>query len=270
MTSGLFHRAATLGALLFLAVSVLPLGAPAQAQGAAPTITFQNPKDGDTLGEKPFVLQMCFSEPINVKDLDKGGDFKFSLTTPEKLGLGLRIVFQPDGWGVSIYPGPESSLPGLPSPENNKWTWEWRVLATDDSAANEGSIKFSVEDGAEPIPQATPPVCLPGGGTGTPIPPFGETPTPGGSSTGTPTGNAAASPTGEPGGSPTPTEEPGVGGSGEDNGDGPDILPLALLTIGAAGGLGVLALIGYLVRRKVGFDPHAPTGDSDADHGEHH
>jgi methionine-rich copper-binding protein CopC len=64
MTSGLFHRAATLGALLFLAVSVLPLGAPAQAQGAAPTITFQNPKDGDTLGEKPFVLQMCFSEPI--------------------------------------------------------------------------------------------------------------------------------------------------------------------------------------------------------------
>jgi hypothetical protein len=50
-------------------------------------------------------------------------------------------------------------------------------------------------------------------------------------------------------------------------GDG--LLPLAL-TIGAAGGLAVLVLIGYLVRRKVGFDPHAPTGDSDPGHGDDH
>jgi hypothetical protein len=212
---------------------------------------------------------MCFSRPINIKDKDKGGDFDFDLYNPQNLGFGLRIVFQPDGWGVSIYPGPEASVSGLSSPQDNKWTWGWRVVAADDSAVNEGSIQFAVEDGAEPIPEATPPVCVGGGNTATPVPTFGQTPTPSGSTGATPTQSAVASPTGEPGGSPTPTTEPGSN-SGKDNGDGPDILPLALLTIGAAGGLGVLALIGYFVRRKVGFDPHAPTGDSDPGHGDHH
>jgi hypothetical protein len=46
-----------------------------------------------------------------------------------------------------------------------------------------------------------------------------------------------------------------------DGDDDPDILPLALLTIGAAGAVALIALIGYLVRRGVGYDPHRPNGN---------
>jgi hypothetical protein len=42
-----------------------------------------------------------------------------------------------------------------------------------------------------------------------------------------------------------------------DNG-GPDILTMALVTIGAVGGAAALATLLYLVRRAIGFDPHRP------------
>ena len=40
--------------------------------------------------------------------------------------------------------------------------------------------------------------------------------------------------------------------------DRPDVLLMALLTVGAAGGAAVLALIGYVIRNRVGFWLHRP------------
>jgi hypothetical protein len=59
-----------------------------------------------------------------------------------------------------------------------------------------------------------------------------------------------------------PSEEPAD--------DGPDVLLLSLLTIGTAGGAAVLALIGYVVRNRVGFWLHRPPEREDGDGGSHH
>ena len=50
------------------------------------------------------------------------------------------------------------------------------------------------------------------------------------------------------------------GGSVDEGGDGggPDILLMALLTIAVAGGAAVVATLGYLLRRAIGFDLHRP------------
>jgi hypothetical protein len=53
----------------------------------------------------------------------------------------------------------------------------------------------------------------------------------------------------------------------EEDGGGPDILQLALLTIGAAGAAAMLALIGYVIRKRIGYEPHAPKpGEEPPDH----
>ena len=53
---------------------------------------------------------------------------------------------------------------------------------------------------------------------------------------------------------------PAGGGSVDEGGDGggPDILLMALLTIAVAGGAAVVATLGYLLRRAIGFDLHRP------------
>lgn len=197
-----------------------------------PEITFLNPEQGAVLKEKPFVLQMCFKEPVNVNDLDKGGDFRFRVLQPDNKGLGMRIVFQPDGYGVAIYPGlSDGEVP------DGEWTWEYRLTdKVNTSDATEGVVKFEVNaaEGKE-IVSETPPACL-GAGL-TPIP---TAPHPGAT------------------GSVTPTPDVIDGGDEEDGGSDVDILKLALLTIGAAGIAGVLALIGYVVRKRIGYEPHAP------------
>lgn len=214
------------GLLLFVFAPYIGQDAPSTIADE-PEITFQNPEEGDVLKDPPFVLQMCFKEPVNVNDLDKGGDFSFRLLRPDNKGLGMRIVFQPDGYGVAIYPG----LPTEEIPEG-EWTWEYRLTdRVQPTDATEGEVKFEVNaaEGSD-IVSATPPVCL-GPGT-TPIPTA-------------------------PHASATPT--PGNGGpTDEGDGDDVDILLLALLTIGAAGGAAVLALLGYLIRRRIGYEPHAP------------
>ncbi len=43
-----------------------------------------------------------------------------------------------------------------------------------------------------------------------------------------------------------------------DDDDGPDILLMALITIAIAGGAAVLFTLGYLLRRRIGFEPHRP------------
>jgi len=71
---------------------------------------------------------------------------------------------------------------------------------------------------------------------------------------------------------PSPTETPLAGtpspaadtdtGDGDDD-DGPDILLLALITIAAVGGAAVLFTLGYLLRRRIGHEPHRPPEGGD-------
>lgn len=61
------------------------------------------------------------------------------------------------------------------------------------------------------------------------------------------------SPSGRPPGSPTPQAN-----DKKVHSSGPDILLLVLLTTGASGGAAVIGLIGYVIRRRVGFSPHSP------------
>jgi hypothetical protein len=229
------------GLLLLLAASYIGQG-PAIAQADEPVINHQYPEEGSTLKEPAFVLQLCFEEPVNVNDLDKGGDFRFSLTSPDNKGLGMRIVFQPDGYGLAIFPGrpiDESAVEG-------EWTWEYRVTdGAQPADAIEGEVKFSVSPSAtdgEDIISATPPACVAEGATRPPTAP-----------------PASATQAGRdgPSGSVTPTPD---GGEVTDEGDDSDvdILRLALLTNGAAGAAGVIALIGYVIRKRIKYEPHAP------------
>lgn len=216
---------------------LLFVSAPLIGDNASPTvadepeITFQHPEDGDVLNEPPFVLQMCFKEPVNVLDLDKGGDFRFRLERPDNKGLGMRIVFQPDGYGVAIYPG----LPNDEEIPDGEWTWEYRLTdRVNPEDALEGVVTFEVSatDGSD-IVDATPPSCLPQGATARPTAQHVSI-------------------------TPTPGEGDGGENQGEDGGDDVDIGRLALLTIGAAGVAAVLALVGYFIRRRIGYEPHAP------------
>lgn len=53
-------------------------------------------------------------------------------------------------------------------------------------------------------------------------------------------------------------------------GDEPDVLLMALLTVGVAAGAGVLALIGYVFRKRIGFEPHRPPPREGGAPEEHH
>jgi hypothetical protein len=203
--------------------------APSSVRAEEPEITYQFPEDGDVIAEPPFVLQMCWRNPVNVKDLDQGGDFAFRLERPDGIGLGMRIVFQPDGYGVAIYPGE-----GPEDPPEGDWTWDYRVVDAESGDALEGEVVFTVRaDEGREIIFSTPPACLAEGATQQ-------------ATTSTPVGGATV----------TPTAPPIIVNGDED--DGPDVALLAALTIGAAGAAAALALIGYLVRRRVGFWLHRP------------
>src|SRR3989304_1215996 len=71
--------------------------------GAQPRVIEIFPEEGAVLAEPPELLHMCFATPVNIRDLDKGGDFDFSVLKPDGRGVGLRIVFQSDGFGVTIF-----------------------------------------------------------------------------------------------------------------------------------------------------------------------
>jgi hypothetical protein len=124
------------------------------------------PEDGADVQAPPPILQICFAEPINILDLDKGGDFKFSVRTPEDQGLGLRIVFQPDGLGVGVHPGYPT-----PAPEG-EWTFEWRVTEPETLEPATGTIRFTVSPDGSPLPNKPPAPC-----GGTPFPDATDTPT---------------------------------------------------------------------------------------------
>lgn len=209
---------------LTLALVLSPLSGAVGAEGE-PQVTFMFPHEGDTFAEPLLVLQMCFAEPINNKDLDKGGDFDFAVIPPNSPRLGARIVFQPDGQGVAVYPGFVEEA----SPEG-EWTYEWRVTDAATLVPLEGVVRYNVSESGDPILQPPPAPCVAGSTPSLNTPPAIENP----------------------------------------DDDGPDVLLLALLTVGAAGAAAVIALIGYVIRNRVGFWLHRPPERKDGDGGSHH
>lgn len=220
----------------------------ARAADPAPVLVFQYPVDGAVLSEPAFFLQLCFVEPINRRDLFAGGDFGFTVTQPDNIGLGHRDVFQSDSYGIAIYPG-------LPVGDDlaGVWKFHWRVTSPDGLTPLEGDVSYTVDPEGDPVPTATPPPCIGEGGTGT------VTPTPEGNK---PTETLAPGVTAAPTSAPTPTASPVI----EEGDDDPDIDKYAYLTIGAAAAAAVIATVGYLIRRRIGYDPHKPGGPGPGDH----
>lgn len=194
------------------------------ASAQAPEVTYQYPAQGQSLATPPVFMQMCFSRSVDVRDLDKGGDFSFDLIRPNGLGLGMRIVFQVDGFGVAIFPGE-------PSDEeiNGEWRLEYTVRDRETLEELTGTMNFVVDPAGEPVPQETPPACSPGS-------------TPGSTS---PVESGSATPT------------PATGGEDGDD-DDPDVALLVGLTLGIAAIAAVIAVIGYLVRRRGGKSSGGP------------
>ena len=136
-------RSVAIAALVAASLLLLFRAPSADAQSE---VTFLFPLEGDVLAEPPSLIRMCFAEPVNILDLNAGGDFRFSVITPEDRGLGLRIVFQPDGLGVDVFPG-------LPQdPIDGEWTFEWRVTEPETLEPATGTVRFTVDPEGTPAP----------------------------------------------------------------------------------------------------------------------
>ncbi len=186
-----------------------------------PEITYQWPQDGDIIKEPPVVLHMCFKNPVNVKDLPPldVGDFAFSLTRPDNVALGMRIVFQPDGYGVAIYPGTAET-----DPPEGEWVWTYHVVDAASGDPLDGTVRFTVnaENGADILPLDPPPAaCLPDGATPVPTGPDGSTPT------------SAATPA-----------------SSSDDDDSTSALTLVLVAVGIAAAALVVGVMAFLFRSR--------------------
>ncbi|MEE8346585.1 MAG: copper resistance protein CopC [Dehalococcoidia bacterium] len=121
--------------------------------------------------------------------------------------------------------------PTLPdNPPEGEHTLEWQVAAAAGSEEGAGELRFLI---GELSPAATP----------------------------SPTADATPPPA-------TPPAD-GTTSDSDTNGDGPDILLTALVTTASVGGAAVLLTLGYLLRRRIGFEPHRPP-PSDEDEGEEH
>lgn len=208
---------------------------PRPASADEPVITYMFPEEGDVVSEPLQVIQICFENPIDVRDLpprDEGA-FDFNLTRPSGFSTGMRIVFQANGYGVAIYPGvADDQLQG-------EWTFTYHVRDRASLDPVDGTLTYEVSDSGEPIITPTPQMCPSDGGTFAPT----------------------AEPTVDPNATPTPV------GIVEEDGDS-DALLLSLLAIGAAGGAGVLLLLGYAFRRRIGWWLHDPKDEPDS--GDHH
>ncbi len=215
-----------------LAGFVLPLG---RANAKAPEITYMFPEDGDTVAEALTVIQMCFAEPIDVRDKQDGGQWDFSLTAPGNRGLGMRIVFQPDGYGAAIYPGL------IDDDGQGTWTFTFRIADRQTGEETKETTSYDVGEGGIPPLEAPPPMCTSSG-------PSAPATTP-----------AASSP------EPTPANSL----DGRDD-DGLGVLELALITVGVAAGVLLLAVIGYGIRNRVGFWLHRPPPRDDGNGDGHH
>jgi methionine-rich copper-binding protein CopC len=131
---------ATMGLALAASLLLRPPGAHGQ-----PEIKSMSPEDGAVLAEPPPVIHMCFGSPINIRDVEKGGDFHFFVERPDGRGIGLRIVFQPDGFGADIYPGIHGEK------IEGTWTFDWRVTDAETQEPAEGTATFQVAAGGSPV-----------------------------------------------------------------------------------------------------------------------
>jgi methionine-rich copper-binding protein CopC len=115
--------------------------------------------------------------------------------------------------------------PGLPDERPaGDYTFEWQVTAAAGDEEGSGTLHFDV----------------------------------------TASSTASESPSPTPGGiTPAATASPEGGAETGDNGNGggPDILFLALITIASVGGAAVLFTMGYLLRRRIRYEPHRPPED---------
>lgn len=125
--------------------------------------------------------------------------------------------------------------PGLPDePPAGEYRLEWQVTAAASGEESSGVLRYNVTEGAaverSPTPETTVIVT------------------------------AGATPAGTPG-SPD--------NNGESGDDQPDILLVALITVGGLAGAAVLFSLGFLIRRRIGFEPHRPPEDGGEGGGEH-
>ena len=138
-------------ALLAVAAALSLSTAPSAAE--EPEVTLIYPGEGAVLAERPPVIRMCFADPIDIRDLDAGGDFEFGVVSPDERRPGLRISFQPDGLGVDIFVGELEAVP------EGEWTFGWLVLDAETGAAATGTTSFVVVAQGSPVPDEPPQAC---------------------------------------------------------------------------------------------------------------
>lgn len=158
----------------------------------------------------------------------------FSVPLKDDFAFNMEM---PDGRtpGVSIVfqPGGQcvDAIPLLPDDApTGEYSFDWRVSAAEGDEQASGTLSFRVTER---------------GPAATPSPAAGATPPPA-----------------------TPPAGGTTAGSGAD-GDGPDILLTALVTTASVGGAAVLLTLGYLLRRRIGFEPHRPPPSDEDEGGEH-
>jgi len=207
----------------------------------APQLVFQTPANGSVVNEHPAFMQICFADPVNIRDLQDGGDFAFTLTGPDGLGLGLQIIFQVDGYGATIVPGPP------PGETIGGWILTWLVTSPDGEQASEGEINYTVDADGDPTLQEKPPACI--GEQGTATPPGDGTP-------------SATTSGPQPSVDATATPDPGEGPDGDSDDGDSNLLLIALIAIGAV--MGVL-VIGFVVSRAMRNSGGPPGGEPSGD-----
>ena len=116
------------------------------------------------------------------------------------------------------------------NPPEGEHTLEWQVAAASGSEEGSGELRFQIGERVAAAAQS-------------------------------PAATATPPPT-------TPPADGTTAGSGAD-GDGPDILLTALVTTASVGGAAVLLTLGYLLRRRIGFEPHRPPPSDEDEGGEH-
>lgn len=150
---------------MFIAALILQF-APPSALAQAPEVVRQFPEEGAILAEPPaflpatptttgapipavarYGLQLCFGEPVDVRDSDKGGLHQFSVRGPRGTLLAMRVVFQADGLGVTVFPGL------APEPVEGQWTFDWLVRDADTLEEASGAIHFEIAQGGSPVPK---------------------------------------------------------------------------------------------------------------------
>lgn len=126
---------------------VIVLLAGTRSAAAEPEVTEMNLEQSDVLDAPPDSVRMCFSEPVQLSQdpevtptLEPGAEppWMFNMTTSEGVALGLRIVFEPSGECVEVFPGlPED-------PPQGTWMFEWLVKAQSDGEEASDLITFAV------------------------------------------------------------------------------------------------------------------------------